>query len=442
MVTDGEKSAAPAGDASPPCELEITDIAFGGAGVARADGAVYFVPGTCLGEVVRASVTEVRSSFRKARLLEVLRPSPDRLRPPDCLVMVGDTLRVLPAAVYGHVTHEEEVRCKQRQLLSFLQRQAGLPQAEELLAAPFLSPKAVQYRNKTTLHCAPRVRPGTGRAGRILGYVLEDNKTVFDVTACPLSVSAINTELSIIREDPAFWRYIRPGDDLVLRWTRRSGAVVYVNRRGESHAPAPPVTEETPVLGTLEVPVRGFFQTNPEVGAALTEAVAAVIREIQPRRFLDLYCGVGVFGLSAARLGVPAVTGIDSGADVIRAARQNARRLGLDRSAAFACADVAAAADAVLSECTGPGSMVLVDPPRDGLAPRGPYAKAREMRVLQALLRHPPETLLYVSCNPATLARDLALLTGEGGYVPRSVRLFDMFPRTAHFETLVRLTHP
>lgn len=420
-------------------ELTISDIAFGGAGVARLDGAVYFVPGTCLGERVRAVVSETRSSFRKARLLEVLEPSPDRLATPDCLLRINDSFRPLPAAVYAHLSYAEEIRCKNAQLLGFLTRQAGISDAAERLLPPVPSPKITHYRNKATLHCAPRVLPGTGCSGKILGYVLEDNQTVFDVTACPLSVSAINAELASIRNDLAFWRYIRPGDDLVLRWTRRCGAVVYVNRKNQPHQPMPPLLEDTPILGSIEVPAKGFFQTNPEIGSALVKTVASHIESLHPDRFIDFYSGVGVFGLSMAKLGVPETIGVDSGSDVIRAANQNARKLGLASRASFHCADVAAAANDVLSRYAGPGSCVLVDPPRDGLAPRSPYARSREMRVLQALCTHPADTLIYVSCNPSTLARDLVFLK-EGGYHLQSATLFDMFPRTAHFETVALLS--
>ena len=429
-----------ASSASGPIELTISDIAFGGDGVARLDGTVYFVPGTCLGERVRAVVSETRSSFRKARLLEVLEPSPDRLSTPDCLMRIDDGLRPLPAAVYAHLSYAEEIRCKNAQLLGFLTRQAGIADAADRLLPPVPSPKITRYRNKTTLHCAPRTRPGTGCSGKILGYVLEDNQTIFDVAACPLSVSAINAELASIREDLAFWRYIRPGDDLVLRWTRRNGAVVYVNRKNQPHQPTPPLLEDTPVLGSIEVPMRGFFQTNPEIGADHVRTVARHIETLTPSRFVDFYSGVGVFGLSMAKCGVPSVVGVDSGADVIRAANQNARKLGLSERAAFQCADVAAAARETLSRYAGPGSCILVDPPRDGLAPRAPYARSRELRVLQALCSYPADSLIYVSCNPSTLARDLVFLK-EGGYRLVSATLFDMFPRTAHFETVALLSH-
>ena len=402
--------------------LRIDRIAYRGAGVARApDGAVCFVPGTCPGELVEAEVVEERKSFRKARLLRVLEPSPDRLAEPECLLPGGEPV---PGCVYGHARHEAEVAWKNEQLRDFLVRQAGLAGAGALLAEPFVSPKAIRYRNKCTMHTA---RDENGR--RVLGYFGDDNETVVDVPSCPLSVPAIGEALAETRADPAFWRHAGDGAELGLRWTKADGVVAWIDRprdRGRREA-LPDLAEETPVLGRMRVPARGFWQMNGEVGGALVSAATEILRDAAPARLLDLYCGVGVFGLSAAKAaGIGRVVGADSGRDVIRAAGDNARDLGLAERALFECADVARAARRLLSENAGPGGAALVDPPRAGLDPR----------VADALLSIPAGLLLYVSCAPDTLARDLRRLCVPGGYELRSARLFDMFPRTAHFETL------
>ena len=405
-----------------PLALRIESVAYRGAGVARApDGAVCFVPGTCPGELVEAEVVEERRSFRKARLVRVLEPSPDRLAEPECLLPGGEPV---PGCVYGHARHGAEVAWKNGQLRDFLVRQAGLAGAGALLAEPFVSPKALRYRNKCTMHTA---RGADGR--RVLGYFGDDNETVVDVPSCPLSVPAIGEALSETRADPAFWRHAGDGAELGLRWTKADGVVLWVDRprdRGRREE-LPDLTEETPVLGRMRVPARGFWQMNGEVGGALVSAATGILRDAAPARLLDLYCGVGVFGLSAAKAaGIGRVVGADSGRDVVRAAGDNARDLGLAERARFECADVARAARRLLSENAGPGGAVLVDPPRAGLDPR----------VADALLSIPAGLLLYVSCAPDTLARDLRRLCVPGGYALRSARLFDMFPRTAHFETL------
>ena len=408
-------------------ELRIDRIAYRGPGIARApDGAVCFVPETCPGERVEAQIVEERKTFRRARVLRVLEPVPERLAVPDCRVPTPDGAFVrVPGCVYDHVRHETEVAWKDAQLRAFLERQAGLAGAAERTEPPSVSPRALHYRNKCVLHAA---RDAAGRP--VLGYVGEDNRTVVDVPRCPLSDEAIDTELASIRSDPAFWRYARPGTQVTLRRTPDDGVAVWADRPGDrpdGRDALPELTERTPVLGRMRVPARGFWQMNPEVGGALVAAATDLLRAEAPARLLDLYCGVGVFGLSAAEgAGVPLVVGADTGRAAVRAAEANAREHGLGRRARFVCADVADAARALLAEHAGPDAAALVDPPRAGLDPR----------VVRALLERPPRLLMYVSCAPDTLARDLRLLCAPGGFAFRSARLFDMFPRTAHFETL------
>lgn len=406
-------------------ELLIERMAYRGLGIAHVGGVVCFVPETLPGETVLAEITEKKKNFWNARAVRVLTPSPDRLAEPDCRVFTQEGFVKTPGCVYDHATHEAELRFKQEQLLSFLERQAGLAGAAEAMRPAFASPKSLHYRNKVTLHSA------RGEGGRnILGYVGDDNETVVDIPRCPLSLEPIVDEVLAMREDPAFWRYVGVGSEVVVRHTKHDGVVVYVNRPGkEEHESLPPLTEETPVLGHLRVPARGFWQMNPEVGGALVEAAMEVVKTEAPQRFVDFYCGVGVFGLSAAKLGVGRVVGADSGRDVIRTAGANARHFALDGKCDFECYDVARIANHLLSENSGKAAMVLLDPPRAGLDPA----------VVQALLAHPSKTIVYISCSADTLARDLKLLTLSGSYRLRSARLFDMFPRTAHFETMTVL---
>lgn len=402
-------------------ELDVERIAYRGPGIAHAGPVVCFVPETCPGERVRVRVVRKKKNFWEARVEEVLSPSPDRLPHPDCRVFGPDGETKTPGCVYDHASHEAELRWKEAQLRDFLARQTRLP--EPALEPAFASPRALGYRNKSVMHVA---RGAGGR--RILGYVGDDNETVHDQPRCPLSVDPINGALADIRADEAFWRFARPGSRLTLRHTRRDG--VFLSLRlpdGRQEPPSPPpLAEEAPVVGALEVPARGFWQTNPAVAAALVEAVASEIRAAAPERFVDAYCGVGVFGLVAAKLGVPAVAGVESGREAVASAVRNARALGLAARASFACADAGRALPELLARGPAAGTLALVDPPRAGLS----------ADAVSALLAARPRRLLYVSCAPDTLARDLAALAGAGPYRLAKARLFDMFPRTAHFETL------
>ncbi len=415
-------------DASAPETLELTveRMAYRGLGIAHAGSVVCFIPETCPGEKVEALITDRRKNFWNARVVRVIDASPDRLASPDCRIVTPRGVIKTPGCVYDHMTHEAEVKLKNAQLLEFLERQAGIADAASKMLDPVVSAKSLHYRNKTSLHSA---RDAAGE--RILGYVGDDNETVVDVPSCPLSVEPIDDELAAMRLDAAFWRYVGIGSEVVLRYTEHDGVAVYVNRPGknETRDSLPPLTESTPILGRMRVPVRGFWQMNSEVGGALVSAVGALVGELAPARFIDLYCGVGVFGLSAAKLGGERVFGADSGREVIRAADGNARHFALDARARFECCDVGSKANHILSETAGRDAMALIDPPRAGV----------DERVVAALTAHPVRTLVYVSCAPDTLARDLKSLIGSGVYRCVSSRLFDMFPRTAHFESLIVL---
>jgi len=393
--------------------LKISSIAYRGDGVARgADGRVWFVPGVCDGETVLAEAVEVRKSFVRGRLVEVLDGACPRVEHTP-----------VPGCVYAHAAYDDELRWKRAQLLSFLSGAAKIENAEGVLQKCFASPKHLNYRNKTTLRFAPP---------RKLGYVGEDNVSVEDLPQCPLAVPEINAALAEYRREPEFWRWVAKEGGVVLRWTKKDGVVVVEKNReigGQEGRGGQMLTENLPALGDLHVPATGFFQVNPEVCDALVRHVAGMAAAADPRAVLDLYCGVGVFGLAAARAcgGRPEVYGCDTGGGVIRAANMNARQYGLGARANFR----QTSARGMLREAGAAGIFVVADPPRAGLEPE----------VARALAENPPRTLVYVSCEPSTLARDLRVLCDSGGMRVKSARMFDMFPRTAHFETCAELEY-
>ena len=174
----------------------------------------------------------------------------------------------------------------------------------------------------------------------------------------------------------------------------------------------------------VSAPRGGFFQVNPPVADLLLDEVSAAIRAVQPGFVIDLYCGVGVFSLAAAASGVAAGLGIDNDPAAIAAAGFNARQRGLSGFRFQAAAAEAAIRDA-LRAAPASRSLLIVDPPRAGLG--------KAVRV--AIVAGRPAHVVYVSCAPDTLARDLAEFRAAG-YAVRSARLVDMFPRTAYFESV------
>jgi 23S rRNA (uracil1939-C5)-methyltransferase len=222
---------------------------------------------------------------------------------------------------------------------------------------------------------------------------------------------------------------------VTFRWTSRDGAVWWRGRAAENDIW---LVEDSPV-GPLSVPRNSFYQTNPAVARLLVGEVSRLLAAAPPRRVIDLYCGVGIFALAAAQQGVPKVIGLDIDGPALKAAAYNATKLNLP--------DIQwIAGSAHKTSISGPGgnrrpggciplltqepdTTVIVDPPRTGLG--------RPM--IRELARLAPTRILYVSCAADTMARDAAWLK-ESGYTLRHSRVFDMFPRTPHFESLTEFT--
>lgn len=397
-------------------QVRILDVAYRGKGVGKLpDGCVVFVPHTLPGELVNLEIIRKRKSFAEARLLAVLEAAPGRIVP-GC-----QRAGICPGCCYQQAEYATEVELKQRQLVSLLQRMAGV--APSVCHPPTASPRALGYRNKIVLHA------DGGSARPRLGYFAEDNRTILDVETCPLAAEPIHTLLTGLRSDPAFLQSLPPQARITLRWTEHDGPTHWLGR-------APPdefkrscsywLTERT-VLGELKVPCGSFFQVNPGAADLLLANVRKHIETIRPPSVIDLYCGVGVFALAAALAGCASVVGVDSDEAAILAARANAERMGVDKQIRF-LARPAAAGLAAAPALEGPSTLLIVDPPRDGLLPE----------VLIEIGRRKFTDVLYISCAADTLARDVKRLS-EYGYTAISSHLVDLFPRTAHFESVTRL---
>lgn len=375
--------------------LTIDDVAYGGDGVAHdpACGTV-FVPGAYTGEIVEAAPVSRHKRFTRARLVRVLEPSPDRIVPETPIV---------PGMAYASLAYPAEVALKARQLRALLTRIGKLP-ADLPLRTPRPSPQHLHYRNKLTLRWD----------GRRLGYVGDDNRTILDTPHCPLSRPEINAALADVRRSAAL-RALHPGARVCLRHAGLTGTRVIL---GDAPGDPEPLMERVGGL-TLRYGAADFFQVNlPALELLLADCRAALAGR-PPTLALDLYCGVGLFGLA-----LPASDrfGIDCVPTSIANAQANAQANRLP--ATYRCART----EALLDSLPHDADLWIVDPPRAGLAPA----------VRERLLRLRPRRILYVSCGPDTLARDLAALTPA--YAIDAIRLVDFFPRTPHFETLTLLS--
>ena len=381
-------------------EVEAERFAYGGECVTRLpEGKLCFVRGGIPGERLRIAVTAEKARFARGRLLEVLRPAAGR-RVPEC-PRFGEC----PGCSYLHLAYPDEVAAKAHQFADFLLR--GKLAAPEALQVPFPSPRRFGCRNKLTPTVAATA------AGKCAAFRADDNTTPVPLPpeGCRLADDALNALL------PAAVDAAAPGETLLLR-RDVSGRAFAANLPDWSE------TLEEKVAGLrFEVPAAGFFQTNPAVADELARRLADAVAETAPGKVLELYCGVGVFSvLAARRLPECRFTGIEIGQAAICCAAANAERAGVAARCRFF------AADAERARISDDVETVIVDPPRRGLAETLP----RRLNASRA------RRLVYVSCAPDTLRRDLERLAAGGWRVSRA-GVLDMFPGTAHFESLTIL---
>ena len=387
----------------------IAKSVYGGDGLGRlGDGRVVFVPGAWAGEQVKAEIVEEKRHFVRARLVEVVEPSPERVAAPGPSV---------PGMVYAGLSCAGERAAKDAQLREFLERArigVGDFRGADAPASP------LNYRNKVVYHFEKR------RGAWAIGYREEPGHEVVDVACDPLARPEINAKLPEIRR--AVLALLTTGPEAVRRDTERKGRVTvrWTAKSGVrwwiGDAPEGQPMKETACGLDFEVPADGFFQVNPEVGDELAKAVAAAYRAgaAEAPEVVDLYCGVGVLGLCCRP---PRLFGMESGRQAVAAAKKNAAAHGAG-DATFAEGRVGRSLRRIP---VGARTTVVVDPPRGGLEPG----------VAAWLARGQAPRVIYVSCDPATLTRDLRELAGA--FEVESVRRFEMFPRTARFETLVVL---
>jgi 23S rRNA (uracil1939-C5)-methyltransferase len=394
----------------------IEKVVYGGNGLIRQDNFVIFVPGVAPGEKVRVKIMEVKRTYATAELCEMLEASEDRIEP-NCRIAgaLGEAVRI-PGCVYDHLTYDAEVAIKQEQLLEFV-KYMPTGEAAEILP-PHHSPHALHYRNKLILHSSNN----KGRAVK-LGYQEERSHKVLDIPACPLTCEPINEKLHAIRSSDQF-KKLPDKATVTIRYTQADGIQWWINRpTGKSW-----ITEAS-AIGDLRVSNEGFFQTNPGVCHALTRQAMAWYEENPTETILDLYCGVGLFGLACMKAGGKQLVGLESGKRAILAAKHNADALGI--SANFHVRELGKSELNLKQYIQDPAQTTcIVDPPRAGM----------DKSITERLAQSSIARIFYISCNPSTLQRDMKILAAEGGYRIKRIQLFDMFPRTAHFESIVEVT--
>jgi 23S rRNA (uracil1939-C5)-methyltransferase len=442
--------ATGAGPASRPrrgeqLEVEIESLAFGGRGVARSQGLVVFVAGALPGDRVRAEITKAKKRFAEARAIELLRPSAERIA--DVCVHGGEPC---PGAPWQGLPYESQLAQKREQVDEALRRIGGLDGFELEEIEPAL--ERWRYRNKLEYSFGER------EGEPILGFHARGRwDLVVDVEDCHLASERGNAARNAAREwakresVPAFDARARRGAlrNLVVREGWRTGQIQTRLVTSATRLPKPPVDLHTVIEGDsggtdgptgvlgeerlreelfdlkLEMSHGAFFQTNTEMAERLYAVAAEYAGLSGAERVFDLYCGIGTIGLTMAK-SASEVWGLEIVPEAIANAHSNAERNRIEN--AHFMAGSARTGVRPLIERAGKPDVVVIDPPRAGLS----------QKIVRRVLECEAKRIVYVSCNPTTLAPNAAQMV-EAGYVLRRVRPVDMFPQTPHIECVALL---
>jgi 23S rRNA (uracil1939-C5)-methyltransferase len=414
-----------------------------GRGIARRDGKTIFIEGALTGEVVTASVYRKKPSYEQANVQQVLRESSQRVTP-QC-VNFGHC----GGCSLQHLDARAQVAAKQRVLEDNLWH-IGKVRAGQMLS-PLYGP-AWGYRRRARMTARYVFKKG----GSLIGFHEKRSSFVADMQSCEVLPPHISRLLPVLRElvnqlsirerlpqievacgeaaDVLVLRVLEPpteADQVILKaFAQAHGVHLYLQPKGpETAYPFWPAAPADLYYTLPEFDIRmpffptEFTQVNHEVNRVLVRRAVMLLAPQAGERIADMFCGIGNFSLPIARSGAQ-VSGIEGSASLVRRAAENAAYNGLSDKVQYQTMnlfEITAEAFAAL----GPFQRMLIDPPRDGAA-----------ELVKSLRSAPPARIVYVSCNPATLARDASMLVHEQGYVLTAAGVVNMFPHTAHVESI------
>ena len=439
-------------------EAEIIDYTAEGQGVARVEGCAVFVPNAIVGERCTVRIEKVGKTWAAGKIAELLEKSPHRVNR-ECPVA-----KLCGGCDFWHMDYEEETRLKADRVRQALNRIGG----EHLESLPILAaPTVYGYRNKAQYPVAckkNKAYAGFFRAGThqvvendrclilpretdqvkdlVMDYVNQQRVPVYDETtgkgllrhiyvrrgtvSGQVLVCLVLNGRKLPRAEALIERLkaVKGFATLVLSVNTKAGNAVLGNEFITLYGPG--YIEDTLCGLHFRLSPRSFYQVNHDQAQRLYEAAISQAEITKEDTVFDLYCGVGTITLAMARH-AGKVIGVEVIPQAVEDARDNAKRNGIE-NAEFFCGDAGEAALAL--EAKGiRADVAVVDPPRKGL----------NADTIEALSRMAPRRIVYVSCDPATLARDVALLK-ERGYTLKNASAADLFPRCAHVESVVTLT--
>jgi 23S rRNA (uracil1939-C5)-methyltransferase len=435
-------------------ELTIDRLAYGGAGVARTEsGYVVFVRGAVPGDRVRGRIGKSKRSWAEAELVELLEPSPERVEP----------VAPHPGAPWQVLPYERQLEEKESQVRDALSRIGGFedPPVEPIVPAE----QRLRYRNKLEYSFGTdeddELVLGFHRAGRfdLIDDVQDDilaSERINEVREAAkawcraegLTAWDRETQTGVLRNlvvregrrtAQVHARIVTsPGSEFRVAelaaatpadsflWTRAEG-VAETTRGGDTQLVKGSAVLEEELAGLrFRISPDAFFQTNTEMAERLYGTAAELAALSGREKILDLFCGIGTIALALA-LDAGEVWGVELVEEAVRDAIENAKLNGIDNTRFYA-GDVRLVMRELLEQSGSP-DVIVVDPPRAGLS----------QKVVRRVIEADAQRIVYVSCNPTTLAPNARQLVDDGGYELKTVRPVDMFPQTPHIECVALL---
>lgn len=416
----------------------VIGLASEGQGIIKKDGFVNFIPFTSQGDTVEYQIVQRKKNFALGNLINILQPSAERVTP------LCHYYGTCGGCQLQHINYKAQVEYKRKWVEDALRKIAKFSDA----SVPPVTPANLQWEYRRRINLVLKRNEDAFQAG----YIATDNNSLTLIENCPIFANkndpVIKAVQSICKQlkcsDPFDGKatILKSGQEYITHFHFRNmpeNAFEILSNCLKTYACITGILatsqKKSFQFGNIETSwemdglsfnftPNTFIQNHPEQSLNIYRTIEAIAKKMQPKSILDLYCGIGISSLLLARQGSK-VKGVELNPQSIQLAKVNAKKNNLDH-AQFVIANVEKVLIQLL-ENDNP-DFILVNPPREGLSPA----------VAQILKSKPEKTLVYISCMPSTLARDLKVLC-ENGYRFSSVQAFDMFPQTVHIETLVVL---
>ncbi|MCX7981771.1 MAG: class I SAM-dependent RNA methyltransferase [Syntrophales bacterium] len=376
-------------------ECDITDVSYGGLGVGRIKGRVVFVPYTVTGDRVTVEIVQEKRNFSYGRLKDIIKPSPWRVHSPCSYY------GTCGGCLLAHIDYNYQLEVKRLQVFEIFRRIGGYEVLEVEKTVP--SPREWYYRGKMEFHGAVEER-----RGYVIGLRKIRGHEIVEVDRCLIAHESINLALGETRKKG------KPMLGRLTFWADDNADSLNVMRHVKGHV--------------FQVPKTSFFQANLYLVEKLVDLVLEMSELQGTETVIDAYCGVGLFSVFLARKARKTV-GIEIDREAVEAARQNLERLFPGQSSIFQIlhGEVGQEIGRLATELKEKVELIVVDPPRGGLSER----------VKEGIIKLGVQKIVYVSCNPSTMARDGAFFS-RGGYRLTRLVPIDMFPQTFHVEVVGR----